>query len=114
MFRHLCAAAWLAALPVAAGTLPAVPPVSSGVALDCRAVLGSAPVRWQVELHDALPLAVVDGEDVPAAYAPSHATLRLAASGPSLFIGRATGRLVISDGAGATLGRGQCSYSLAA
>lgn len=97
---------------VAGGIAPAAPIEGSPVALDCRAALGSTQVRWEIELHDSLPLAVVDGDDTPADYAASHARVRLAAGGPSLVIGRVSGRLVISDSAGLTLGSGQCSRML--
>lgn len=98
--------------------LGSVSPVAAGVGapttLDCRATLENTPVRWEVELHGSLPIAVVDGVDAPADYAASHARVRLAASGPSLLIGRVTGRLVISDAAGLTLGSGQCTRLLSA
>lgn len=116
MNKHLAVAglALLAMLPAVAGGLVPAAADGSPVTLDCRAALGGTQVRWEVELHDSLPLAVVDGEDAPADYAASHARVRLAASGPSLLIGRVTGRLVISDGAGLTLGSGRCAQLLSA
>ncbi len=77
--------------------------------LDCRAALGDTAVRWEVELDSSLPLAVVDGDDAPAEYAAAHARVRLAAIGPSLLIGLASGRLLVSDGDGRPLALGRCT-----
>jgi hypothetical protein len=77
--------------------------------LDCRAALGDAAVRWEVELDASLPLAVVDGDDAPAEYASSHARVRLAVAGPSLLIGLVSGRMVVNDGAGRRLALGRCT-----
>lgn len=77
--------------------------------LQCSARMGNQDVSWQVEIHDNLPLATVDDFDTPADYSASHVRVRLDARGPVLFIGRVTGRMVLSSPDGQTLARGQCT-----
>lgn len=76
--------------------------------LDCSATVGQARVSWTVELDDTVPLAVVDDAEAPAEYSKTHVRVRLAATGPALFIGRGTGRLLVSAPDGSALGIGRC------
>ena len=72
-------------------------------------LLPAAPTQWTIEVDDTLPLAVVDDSDRPADYSGSHIRIRLDIDGPTLTIGRSSGRLVATDGAGKPLGAGFCT-----
>jgi hypothetical protein len=95
-----------------AGALPAFAAAMPGVAADpklhCRASLGATEMEWTVELNDSIPLATVDSLDAPAEYSNGHARVRLSASGPNLFIGLASGRLLVTAVDGQSLGKGAC------
>ena len=102
---HLVAAASLFAASSAA---QAEPQAGTSNQLQCRATLGANEVIWNLELDDSIPLAVVNDFETPAEYAPSHATVRLSHGGPSLIIGRSTGRLMVADAGGKTIAVGGC------
>lgn len=76
--------------------------------LTCTLAGGGKHASWQVQLDDAVPLALVDGQDLPADYSSAHIQIRLAIDGPTLTIGRSTGRIVASSVDGVTLGKGFC------
>jgi hypothetical protein len=95
-------------LPALSAPAAAAHGQSSSPALDCRALIGTSDVAWTVELDQAIPLAMVDSEDTPAEYSSGHASIRLSPSGPNLFIGLHTGRLLVTAADGAMLGKGMC------
>lgn len=86
----------------------AAPGLADGPTLQCQASIGASSIAWTVELDHAVPLATVDSEDTPAEYANGHVSIRLAASGPNLFIGLHSGRLLVTAADGRALGRGLC------
>lgn len=102
------AAGMSSALPALATATDARPGVTPNPLLQCRASLGARDIEWTIELDDALPLAIVDNLDTPAEYSDRHVRVRLAASGPNLFIGLASGRLLVTAVDGQTLGKGIC------
>lgn len=72
----------------------------------------SQRMDWKIQLDESLPLAIVDDNDTPADYSASHIRVRLAANGPSLVIGRVSGRIVLSATDGTTLAVGHCTAPL--
>lgn len=84
-------------------------PVLYDTALQCQAMdADSRRITWQVQLDESIPLAIVNEDDTPAEYSVGHVRVHLAAGGPSLLIGRSTGRLVLSAPDGSVLARGMC------
>lgn len=79
---------------------------------DCPALSGAETARWTIEFDERLPLATVNDEDLPAAYTPSHIVIRLGRQGPTLTLGRVTGRLVASTAGGETIALGSCTSRL--
>jgi hypothetical protein len=92
----------LAALSVEAGQ-----PLTGAV--DCTIDMDDRVERWRVELDDAVPLASVDGADVPAEYSGAHVRLLLERGGRAATIGRESGRLVLMAGDGRLLAHGRCT-----
>jgi hypothetical protein len=95
-------------LPTFAKAAPALPSVAASPILQCRASLGTSDIEWTIELDEAIPLATVDSVDAPAEYSNGHVRVRLAASGPHLFIGLTSGRLLVTATDGQVLGKGDC------
>ena len=69
---------------------------------------GSAPA-WTIEYDERMQLAVVNDEDQPADYSPSHIRIRLEPNGPTLTIGRVTGRVLALSDSGETIALGRCT-----
>lgn len=103
-----CVALAACATGVAPALATALPGVMAKPILQCRASLGATDMEWAVELDEAIPLATVDNLDTPAEYSNGHARVRLSASGPNLFIGLASGRLLVTAIDGHALGKGNC------
>lgn len=76
---------------------------------ECPGLAAGEPARWTIEFDERLPLATVNDEDLPADYTPSHIVIRLARQGPTLTIGRTSGRLVASAAGGDTVALGRCT-----
>ena len=76
--------------------------------LDCRLTETRNSTNWIVELDDSIPIAVLDDNDLPAEYTRHHIQIRISLAGPTLTIGRVTGRLLLSDQQGHPLGSGHC------
>lgn len=107
--RSMAIAACVASpLPAFATAADAAPGATANPMLQCRASFGAGDIEWTVELDEATPLAMVDNLDTPADYSKGHVRVRLAASGPNLFIGLASGRLLVTAVDGQALGRGHC------
>ena len=77
-------------------------------ALDCRMSTEQKTTAWIVELDASIPIAVLDDNDLPAEYSNNHIQIKMAFDGPTLTIGRETGRLLLSDQQGKTMGSGRC------
>lgn len=102
----------LAALATCASLAP-VPSLAAGMTIagvfDCPAPGGSELKMLTIEIDDTVPLAVVNDEDRPADYTPSHIRILLEPGGQVLTIGRVTGRILASrPGTEPTL-LGQCT-----
>lgn len=80
--------------------------------LNCDAHSEKGELNWKIELDDSLPLAMIDDEDTPAEYSSSHVRVLLSLNGPSMFIGRESGRLVLSAADGRMLARGVCTSGI--
>ena len=76
--------------------------------LDCQLAAENSNTHWTVELDSSIPIAVLDDHDHPAEYSNEHIQIRLALEGPVITIGRASGRLLLSDAHGKTMGTGRC------
>lgn len=63
---------------------------------DCPAPASSDAATLTIEIDDRVPLAVVNEEDRPADYTPSHIRIQLDRGGDTLTIGRITGRILAS------------------
>jgi hypothetical protein len=83
--------------------------MADGRLLECKTNSGTTATSWQIRLDGSSKQAVVDEKAFAAAYTPSHARILLSTAGPALFIGRTSGRLVVSNTEGRTLGVGQCT-----
>lgn len=103
-------AAFVAALMVCA-TMPSGAEERAPLtgAVRCTFEQGGRVEQWRVELDDAVPLASVEGSDVPADYSVAHVRLRLERGGRYATIGRQTGRFLLLQGDGHPLGRGRCA-----
>jgi hypothetical protein len=62
-----------------------------------------------VRLDGERSQAIVDAKEIAAEFSANHVRILLSSAGPALFIGRSSGRLVISNLAGKTLATGFCS-----
>lgn len=76
---------------------------------ECQAHVAGKPVAFHLALDDATLFAKVDAVIAPATYTASHVKFRPAVEGPVFLMGRSTGRLLIMDAKGITLGIGRCT-----
>lgn len=110
--KRISSGRW-AILLVCSATFGVISSAASATGLEgmlrCSAHLGNQSLSWQVEINDNIPLAIVDEQDTPAEYSASHVRVRLEMNGPELFIGRMTGKMVLSAPDGKTMALGQCS-----
>jgi hypothetical protein len=112
--RLICLAAsgfalTLSTFAAVAGEVPAAGRISCVLSAPENDAAGQKWPKWQIELDDSTPLAVVDDSDTPADYSPYHVRIRLSYDGPVLTIGRVSGRILASDNDGTTLGVGRCT-----
>ena len=77
--------------------------------LECPAPAGSTARTLAIDLDEDLPLAVVNDEERPAYYTPSHIRILLDRDGATLTIGRSSGRIVAVTPGGETMALGTCS-----
>ena len=77
--------------------------------LDCPAPTGSGQRTLAIEIDENMPLAIVNEEEHPAYYTPSHIRILLEPNGPALTIGRSSGRIVAVSAGGETVALGICS-----
>lgn len=97
------------AMPGIALSEPDRPASLAETRLRCQALdQGNQRLNWSVQLDESMPLAIVDEEDMPAQYSVAHIRVHLAAGGPSLLIGRVTGRFVLAALDGSILAKGNC------
>ena len=69
---------------------------------------------WGLELDERIPLAIVDDEDKPADYSPSHVRIQMAPEGLTMTIGRSTGQYLANSDNGEVLGYGTCQARITA
>lgn len=76
---------------------------------ECQAQIGGKPVAFHLALDDATTLVKVDAVIAPATYTASHVKFRPAVHGPVFLMGRRTGRLLVMNDKGISLGAGRCT-----
>ena len=76
---------------------------------QCQTQIGGKSLVFQLALDDATLFVQMDADRAPATYTASHVKFRPAGNGPVFLMGRVTGRLLLTDANGATLGVGRCT-----
>lgn len=107
MYRQNALILCLATVPLSA-TSQTPPPAGF---LDCQLSAGGQQLNWIIEYNESLPLAVVDEEDKPALYTPSHIQIRMAPEGPIVTIGRVSGRILKSADTSNEQAFGRCQIA---
>jgi hypothetical protein len=109
--------ALLAALALSTGLAAAAassPMMTVAGVFDCPAPAGSGLAALAIEIDERIPLAVVNEEDRPADYTPSHIRILLEPGGSVLTIGRVTGRILASAPGSEPVLLGQCAARIRA
>ena len=110
LLAKLCIGVSAVTVPLSGQAEPGLPLMLNENTLHCHAIdTINRRSEWRIQLDDSTPLAIVDDEDALADYSQGHVRVRLEADGPSLVIGRASGRLVIAAPDGTTLAKGNCT-----
>lgn len=108
LLAALLSSAGLAAAPASA------PMMTVAGVFDCPAPGGSGLATLAIEIDDSIPLAVVNEEDRPADYTPSHIRILLEPGGHILTIGRVTGRILASTPGSEPVLLGRCAARIPA
>lgn len=111
-FRTLAAMISLSALTFSTASNAARDEILVAGTYDCvaqSAQTTSIAPTWTIEYDERMHLAVVNDEDQPADYSPTHIRIRLEPNGPTLTIGRVTGRVLALSDSGETIALGRCT-----